>query len=326
MLEKLTETLAKFQSNPLDALKNIMAEEKKLQNWVIENRPSTKMLVEFLEKTYTKEEINDLISWDWTLQNFIEWKMKPSLWETMLSEITQPFADIQSVLSWSDLGTTIDEYASLFHKQPCDPKEIENWMKAKGMIVEEQAESNTLPTGRQEQQPIEDKKENTDTKNIEPAISWSSEIISEKPQLDKIIELAKSEIGTNEKDNSADKYFKELWYKHDSKKVPWCGAFVSWTLMKAGFPIPKNDLSAKAFIDESGKWHVWIKVADKIVSWNYWNKVSSDTMDSIDKKIVWYAIPTVSGLEIHKEKIKFDDIPEGAVVVFDRDAKRSQAA
>jgi hypothetical protein len=301
MLEKLTETITKFQNNPMEALKGLMEEEKKLKTTVITNQPSTVLLVQYLQKKYTKEEL-DAVSWN--LQNFIEQKMKPSLTDRLLSDIQDPLDEIQKTFwSWeSEIEALINDYADLFHKQSCDQKKIEEWMTTHDI------------------QPLQ---LSVNTTTISTTAQVSPEVILEMPQLDTIIELAKSEIGTNEKDNTADKYFRELWYKYDSKNQPWCWAFVSRVLMKSWFPVPKNDLSAKAFLEESGKWHVWIKVEDKVVSWNYWNKVSSDT---INKKIIWYAIPTPSGLQIHKENIKFDKIPNGAVIVFDRDSKRSQAA
>jgi hypothetical protein len=61
MLEKLTETITKFKENPMEALKGVIDEKQKLQNAVLANRSSTKILVETLEKKYTKEQISDII-------------------------------------------------------------------------------------------------------------------------------------------------------------------------------------------------------------------------------------------------------------------------
>lgn len=318
MLEKLTETLAKLQDNPMDTLKWLVEEEKKLKNTILSNRPSTLLLIKYLEEKYKKEDLSAISE---NLQSFIEERMKPSLTDRLLSDIQDPLDEIQKTFwSWeSEIETLINEYADLFHKQPCDQKEVDTRLETHGIwttkVIQLPASKDSPSNNDAEITTVEEKTDVLDPENI-----------SEQPQLEKVIELAKSEIGTNEKDDSADKYFRELWYKHDSKDVPWCGAFVSWTLMKAGFPLPKNDLSAKSFINDEGLWHVWIKVADKIISWNYWNKVSTDTIDKINKKIVWYAIPTSSGLQIHKENIKFEKIPEGAVVVFDRKKTRIQAA
>ena len=160
--------------------------------------------------------------------------------------------------------------------------------------------------------------------------SWEKEkvvkdinVLPENIILENIVTTAKNELWVSEKDGSADKYFKDLWYKHNSKKTPWCGAFVSWVLEKNNLSTPTNNLSARAFIGEWWLWHVWIKVDGKVVSWNYGNKVSLAT---INKQIKWYAIPTSSGLDIINKKVLLSEIPEGAIVVYERNAKRSQAA
>lgn len=161
---------------------------------------------------------------------------------------------------------------------------------------------------------------------------WESEIklvenrtikLPEAKILKNIVNTAKNEIWTSEKDGSADKYFKDLWYKHNSKKTPWCWAFVSWVLEENNIPTPKNNLSARAFIGEGGLWHVGIKVDGKVLSWNYGNKVSLAT---INKQIKWYAIPTTSGLDIINKKVELSEIPEWAIIVYERNAKRTQTA
>jgi hypothetical protein len=151
--------------------------------------------------------------------------------------------------------------------------------------------------------------------------------VIETSSVEKIIQIAKAEVWSNESDNTSDKYLKELWYiQKDSKTTPRCWAFVSWVLMKSGLPIPQNDLSAKAFVGEEWLWHVWIKIDNKVISWNYGNKVSSDDISDFKKPIIWYAISTPSGLVVHKETTSFDKIPQWAILVFDRNKKRSQAA
>jgi uncharacterized protein (TIGR02594 family) len=48
------------------------------------------------------------------------------------------------------------------------------------------------------------------------------------------IDAAELEVGTNERNGGASKYF-ELWgvHKYCSQNTPWCSAFVSWVLHKS---------------------------------------------------------------------------------------------
>lgn len=311
---------------PIEIIQSFSKEKTQLQREVVTNQPLIKNFVDYITKNYWEDDLKDITGWT-DLNNYISsqvlwvwiedgikhvWWLMP--WVNDLfsayKEGKKMLDEVSTMFWWSSLQSLIDEYITLWKDKPFDVKKIEKWMTEHDMTHKQEVK--------------QEKEEKTDQSNTETINhSTANEIVSDTPNLEKIIELAKSEVGTNEKDNTADKYFRELWYKYDSKKVPWCWAFVSWTLMKAGFPIPKNDLSAKAFINEWWLWHVWIKVDWKVVSWNYWNKVATD---DINKPIQWYAIPTASWLEIHKEKVKFDDIPEGAVVVFDRSSKRKQAA
>lgn len=54
--------------------------------------------------------------------------------------------------------------------------------------------------------------------------------------MNKIIELAKKQIGQTEnpKDSNMTEYGK--WFGYNG--VPWCGIFVSWVYYHAGFPLP----------------------------------------------------------------------------------------
>lgn len=52
---------------------------------------------------------------------------------------------------------------------------------------------------------------------------------------DKIIYIARKEVGYIEKAGNKTKYGK--WFGLDG--VPWCGMFVSWVYAKAGVPLPK---------------------------------------------------------------------------------------
>ncbi len=137
-----------------------------------------------------------------------------------------------------------------------------------------------------------------------------------------IIDTAKAEVGLSEKDRGSDKYFRTLWYKYDTKKTPWCGAFVSWVLFKNGLQTPKNPLSAKSFLGQSWKWHVWIKVEWKVISGNYGDKVS---WSSIHMPIRWFAIPTKEWFKTYNVT-KFEDIPEWAIVVYHRTSSDKNAS
>ncbi len=52
---------------------------------------------------------------------------------------------------------------------------------------------------------------------------------------DKIIEIARKEVGYIEQAGNKTKYGK--WFGLDG--VPWCGMFVSWVYAQAGSPLPK---------------------------------------------------------------------------------------
>ncbi len=132
MLEKLTETLTKLQDNPMEAFKWLVEEEKKLKNTILSNRPSTLLLIKYLEEKYKKEDLSAISE---NLQDFIEQKMKPSLTDRLLSDIQDPLDEIQKTFwSWeSEIETLINEYADLFHKQPCDQKEVDTRLETHGI-------------------------------------------------------------------------------------------------------------------------------------------------------------------------------------------------
>lgn len=113
-----------------------------------------------------------------------------------------------------------------------------------------------------------------------------------------MIEIATKEIGNNENDGSADKYFRDLGFKTTARKTPWCAAFVNWVLKQAGLPGTKNNL-AKSFIGRSdGYGHVGIKVAEnKMINGNWDNRVG---YSPLPKTIIGYSIPTKDGLKIFK--------------------------
>lgn len=328
MSEKLSQTIEKFKNNPLDVIKEFSQEQQALKAEVMKSSTLMVNFAEHLKKTYPVEQLNKITKW-WDVVQYLHTKIMSlsskdlvnCTWVSWLKDVTNMIDVVGSLFGDEDpqLNTTIAEFVWLRKEKPLDITKIESWMTEQWIV------STTTDTITPSNHPGSDTPPEVSPTNVVAPIVGSivPEVVDTPVWLDKVMSLAKSQIGVNEKDNSADKYFRELWYKHDSKKVPWCGAFVSRTLMKSWFPSPKNDLSAKSFINESGAWHVGIKVDGKIISWNYGNKVSSGM---INKPIKWYAIPTKNWLEIHKETLSFDKIPEGAIVVFDRTSKRTQAA
>lgn len=141
------------------------------------------------------------------------------------------------------------------------------------------------------------------------------------PWLERFTQIALSQIGTSEYSGEADKYFQETgFWNISAKNTPWCAAFVNWTLKKAWYPWTWS-LAAKSFIEWAGFGHVWIKIWDKILWWNQSNKVSLTT---INKPIIGYALPTENGLKIEKWIQDKKNIPDGAIIVFDRNSGHSQ--
>lgn len=140
---------------------------------------------------------------------------------------------------------------------------------------------------------------------------------------ERVKQIALSELGTTEHDGSANKYF---WfnarYSHlDARNVPWCAAFVNWTLAKA-WVNGTDSLAAKSFIGSEWFGHVGFKVWNKILWGNQGNRVS---LMPINKPIVWYAIPVEGKLEIHRWAVDNPStIPEWAIIVYDRSSSQKQ--
>lgn len=140
------------------------------------------------------------------------------------------------------------------------------------------------------------------------------------------VTTALKEIWTNEHtrwSEWADKYLS--W--QNSAKIPWCAGFVNWCLKNSWFDNCATwKLTAKSFINWSWFWHVWVKLWNNILWWNQWNKVS---VMPINKPIAWYAIPTQKWLEMHnfndpkENKVSINEIPNGAIIVFDRSTTKS---
>ena len=149
--------------------------------------------------------------------------------------------------------------------------------------------------------------------------NWLPEWLSVDASLEKFTQIALSQLWTSEIWGWADKYFSWIWHWNlNSRSTPWCGAFVNWTLKQAWYKWI-SWLSAKEFIWETWHWHAWIKLWDKLLWWNQWNKVS---LVNIRRPVVWYAIPTENWLEVHKPGWELSKIPDWAILVFDRSVKR----
>ena len=56
---------------------------------------------------------------------------------------------------------------------------------------------------------------------------------------EKIISVAKAELGTKESPNNSNKTKYGIWYGQNG--VSWCAIFVSWVYAHAGFPLAKID-------------------------------------------------------------------------------------
>lgn len=152
---------------------------------------------------------------------------------------------------------------------------------------------------------------------------WLPEWLDVEPSLEKFTQVALSQLGTTERDGWADKYLKWIGYSGlDSRNTPRCAAFVNWSLQMSGFK-GTNSLAAKSFIEGDGYGHVGIKLWDKILWGNQSNQVSLMT---INKPVAGYAIPTEKWLEVHKPAGDNSKIPDGAIIVFDREPKNKNFA
>lgn len=139
-----------------------------------------------------------------------------------------------------------------------------------------------------------------------------SSIDLEPSSLQKVIDIALSQIWITENSWAADKYFYEAgFWRLKANNVPWCAAFINWVLKRSWFKWTWS-LAAKSFINGSWYWHVAIKLWDKMIWWNQWNKVS---LANIPKNIEWYAIPTENWLKIFKWNIDTKNIPNWVIIV-----------
>lgn len=144
--------------------------------------------------------------------------------------------------------------------------------------------------------------------------------------LAKVLQIANSQLWIHEETRISDKYFNEYlweykekisWAKVDTREDnwAWCAAFTSWCLRQAGYKW-EITIRAKNFIKKEWKWHVAFKEWNNMVWWNQENQVSSIPIPF--DKIVWYAVPKVSWLEVFKRPKSLEEIPDWAILAFDR--------
>lgn len=148
------------------------------------------------------------------------------------------------------------------------------------------------------------------------------EWLEKESSLKKLIQIATSQLWVREWNWWADKYLGGL----DSDKIPWCAWYVNWVLKQSWYPSISwwREFSSKALIWEEWYGHVWFKMWDKIVWWNQWDKVS---VIKINKPIVWWVMPeNVWNMEKTNKWRTFNpkEIPDWAVIVFDRKVKNKQ--
>jgi len=133
---------------------------------------------------------------------------------------------------------------------------------------------------------------------------------------------------TRKKTKSADQYMRHLSTKSllDSAKnfllntanFSWCGLFIAEILAISWFEkcIPSVPEMATSYIQWSWNSHVAFKIWDYMLWWNQNDAVRLDKKEW-DTVILWYALPTKSGLIITKwEWITFSDVPHWAIVVI----------
>ncbi len=99
----------------------------------------------------------------------------------------------------------------------------------------------------------------------------------------------------------------------NARETPWCAGFVSYVLKEAGYNINPT-LSSKAFIWETGKWHVAFYAGNgQMLGWNQSDSVS---VAPIRKEIQWWTMP--EDLEAGRPPNRWGTPPVWAIIVFNR--------
>jgi len=134
-----------------------------------------------------------------------------------------------------------------------------------------------------------------------------------------VVSTAKNHLGIHENSWNADKFL--MWLAQNARKTPWCGGFVSYVCKEAGYDINPT-LSSKAFIWETGKWHVAFNVWWWLMLW--WNQSNKVSIQSINKPIAWWIMP--EDYAAGKSAQKSWNAPVWAIIVFDRWSSQSNWA
>lgn len=109
----------------------------------------------------------------------------------------------------------------------------------------------------------------------------------------------------------ADKFL--MWLAQDARQTPWCAWFVSYVCTEAWYDITPT-LSSKAFIWETGKWHVAFYAWNGQMLWG--NQSNSVSLAPIRKDIQGWTMP--ADLEAWRQPNRWWTPPVGAIIVFNR--------
>ncbi len=137
-----------------------------------------------------------------------------------------------------------------------------------------------------------------------------------------VVETAKKYEGIHESTWEADKFL--CGKAKSAKSTPWCAGFVSYVCKESGYDVTPT-LSSRAFIWESGFWHVAFSLWNwEMIWWNQSNKVSVQAMNQQPR---WWIMPEEYAAWKPPHKWwSASEIPEWAIVVFGRSTKQKKWA
>jgi len=152
-------------------------------------------------------------------------------------------------------------------------------------------------------------------KNQQWSLGWTWFAWVESNGSHNVIWTAKNHLGIHENSWDADKFL--MWLAQNARKTPWCAGFVSYVCKQAGYDINPT-LSSKAFVWETGKWHVAFNVWGWLMLW--WNQGNKVSIKSINKPVKWWIMP--EDYAAWKPAQKSWNAPVWAIIVFDRSASQ----
>ncbi len=117
--------------------------------------------------------------------------------------------------------------------------------------------------------------------------------------------------GIHEKSWNADKFL--MGMAQSARETPWCAWYVSYVLKEAGYNITPT-LSSRAFLWETGKWHVAFYAWNNQMLW--WNQSNQVSLAPIRKEVRWWIMP--EDLEAWREPNRWWTPEVGAIIVFAR--------